>query len=344
MSKEAKLKLFRAVKLLCENFGLTEEQITYNLCARYSDVDDTDLRLLKKAYSWPDLMQEAKMHKDLPIEKKDEGLELGGCYNMSDLDPLAICKEDYSESSRIIEIDIADNCNIICIPDIHSPFHHPEWLAWAINYVYNISVKMPGLALYIIQLGDATDQYSSAKFDKVKQMNARFELETALKPLRKMWEIFIQLANTECFQLIGNHDTRLDRLIKKSNPELIDMLPRPKEILTFDGVMTTNTDRDKLKFNASKDSVMFEHGFLSTSKRHLDKNLENTVHAHLHTASLEFVNDKFVVYCGCGSDRDRFAFAYTNAIQKKNMKRGLGHIKVINGMLHPNFIQEGYNG
>lgn len=316
--------LKRDIEYVCDLYGVSVEAITLNF---YSTFGNISLPHCTQE-QWEEVKNEL-IHGFISEPEKPS------------MESSPLCIEDVSEVDRDVTLKISDNAIIFGIPDIHAPFHNVRWLSWVVSMIREATnhTDTREVEVIIIQLGDALDQYTGGKYEKCKQMNLKYELETGLKVIREMWSHLSVLPRVKCFQLIGNHDERIDKLAKKTAPELRDLIPRPKDILNFKNVTTFNREADVLTLKTGKEELKCTHGWLSKSMAHYNRFIgSNVLHAHLHNAELNFIGNNFCLNAGCGIDINRFPFAYTRAEHRKNYTNALARIDVEDGIMIPTII------
>lgn len=104
----------------------------------------------------------------------------------------------------------------IVVPDIHAPYHDITFIA-LITEVIKI-IKPNGL----VQLGDALDFWQISTFDKdPTRKQSMMEDVKIYSSILDEWESALP-ANSEIFQLEGNHEDRLRRFIWRHAKELAD--------------------------------------------------------------------------------------------------------------------------
>jgi hypothetical protein len=226
---------------------------------------------------------------------------------------------------------------IFIVPDMHSPFLNRGWLVWVTQTI--LDAQKMGNKIHVIQSGDATDLYSLGNYEKNNNLAPKNEIDAALKPLKQFWKLMVDAGMT-CYQLIGNHDIRGEKYVRRNAPQLLGFIPIAKEMLTFPGVYTADNERDCFLFEAPNDQVMVMHGYLNQSIDHAKKHGCNVVHSHLHRGGLNFFNGYFSLDAGFGGDPHEWVFAYTNSILRKEWNLTLGMVEVtMDGHLQPHLLR-----
>lgn len=164
---------------------------------------------------------------------------------------------------------------ILSISDIHWPFPNQKVIEAFIKYAH---LKKPK---YIILNGDAWDMYSHSKFPRSHNIfTPREEQSLARKMNEEFWKAVKNASpNSECIQMLGNHDIRPLRRVLESYPAAEDWIEKIlHELFTFDGVKTIFDPREELILG---DIAIF-HGYRSQLGSHRDYTLMNTVNGHTH--------------------------------------------------------------
>ena len=188
---------------------------------------------------------------------------------------------------------------ILAIPDQHHPWAHKGALAWTVALARR---EKPDA---IVNLGDALDLYSLSRYPRSHNLHTPAEeLRLGMASYRAHWEALRAAApRAKCYILASNHGDRLHKRIIERVPEAESLIGDPFAVAGVQSV-------DRLVL----DSVMFEHGFRSKAEEHGKKNLQSTVHGHLHSATLHFFNlggrPRFNLNCGWLGDTTAPVFKY----------------------------------
>lgn len=127
--------------------------------------------------------------------------------------------------------------------------------------------------------------YAFSRFPKsLNVLTPAQEIKAGRRVTEQLWQDIRASAGkgVECFQLMGNHDQRLAKRIAEALPEVEGMVA--KELWTFEGVQTMESERDELII----DNVVYMHGFRKHGD-HVKYNLMSTVHGHHHTGGVIFM-------------------------------------------------------
>jgi predicted phosphodiesterase len=174
---------------------------------------------------------------------------------------------------------------ILIVPDLHLPFADMA----AVRQVISFSKKFkPDV---IVQLGDLYDQYSFSKYRRTLELTSPSEeISLGRKLAGKMWEALRATAKkASCFQLFGNHDSRLIKRVMDKLPELESIVEEPvKDLYTFKGVETKFDERDYVEI----EGILFMHGFMCGLGKHLKQFNQNVVVGHSHQGGTIFEKHK----------------------------------------------------
>ena len=238
---------------------------------------------------------------------------------------------------KIFTFKVCPGDLLFFVPDMHAPFVDRGWLVWAVQTI--LDARGMGNRIHVIQTGDAKDLYGLGNYEKNNSIDPRQEIEAAAKPIKQFWEIMTK-EGFACYQLIGNHDVRSEKYVRKHAPSLMGFVPTAKEMLTFPNVFTVNNERDCLLFESGTDQALTMHGYLSQSIEHVRKHGCNVIHSHLHRGGLNFFNGFFALDAGFGGNPEDWVFAYTNSILRKEWNLGMGMVEVnARGFFQPHFLR-----
>jgi predicted phosphodiesterase len=219
---------------------------------------------------------------------------------------------------------------VLVIPDAHLPFHNRKALAKVIKFAKEFKPT------HIVQLGDLYDQYSFSKFRRTLELVVPSEeIIEANKLAVKMWKDLQKAApKAKCYQMLGNHDTRLMKKVLERVPELESLLiDKIADLYTFDKVHTIHDDREVLELNG----VLYTHGYMCGAGKHLKAFMQSTVVGHAHRGHTVFENHRgkilFELNAGHLVDVKALPLCYTPT---KISNSTLGFGTVVNGV--PQFI------
>ncbi len=208
----------------------------------------------------------------------------------------------------------------LVIGDIHFPYHHAAALRWVIELAKQLQPDR------IVQVGDLKDQFSFSKFPKLVKQDPGSELEEAKKLATAFWaDLRAAAPNAECYQLVGNHDSRaLKRALEKA-PELTELVGRSlRELYTYEGVKTIHDPAEELIL----DGVIFQHGHRSKLGDHARYNQRSTWCGHSHTGGVVFMRNLDGIYyeanAGFLGEVNTEAFAYHAQRRMNTCTLGVG--------------------
>lgn len=202
---------------------------------------------------------------------------------------------------------------IACLGDLHEPFSHANLKQ---DFKLFVEKFKPD---YVIQLGDAMDQYSMAKFPRSHNIfTPKQEEESARKNLEEFWSEMKKAApKAKLVQLMGNHDARVLKRTLEVMPAMEHWIDKYfKDIYTFDGVHTVIDPREEYFI----EDIAFHHGYRSKLGDHRDYMKMNFVGGHTHRGGVVFRNIKneilWELNCGLAGDPTTKGLSYTS--QKMN--------------------------
>lgn len=191
---------------------------------------------------------------------------------------------------------------VFCIPDLHFPFVNKKALKKVLKLIKKENPT------HIVQLGDIYDLYSFSRFDRsLNVMTPQQEVTKAVKMAKEFWKAVRKAApKAKCYQLKGNHCVRFQRKLLAHAPEF-ESLVDFDQLFQFPGVTTLKSDRDHLTI----DGVVYTHGFLSKSEKHIAHYNSRVAHGHLHRASIVTKGPKlWAMDCGHLADESQLPLQY----------------------------------
>lgn len=198
---------------------------------------------------------------------------------------------------------------VVVLGDLHFPFHHKAAVTKVVEF---IEENKPDV---VIQVGDLFDFYSLSRFPRTQAIPPHVEISEARQCAENLWSIIrLKSPKSKCFQLYGNHDSRMRSRVMERLPEIIDIL-RFEDLFTFKGVKTIHSERTEFMI----DDVCFMHGYRSGSPEkapHARANLVSTVCGHSHRGGAVFVGIKpgkmiYELNAGYLADPNASAMSYT---------------------------------
>lgn len=167
---------------------------------------------------------------------------------------------------------------IVFVPDTHFPFEDRGAIAKVIKI---IKKERP---THIIQAGDLLDLYSFSRYEKSANLtNPKSELSQGLSRATKFWAAVRKASpKAKCYQLIGNHEDRLNKYIARNAPELEGMVKSIADMFDFPGVKVMRSSKDHLII----DGVVYTHGHLTKLGDHAKYYRKSCVHGHSHRVGI----------------------------------------------------------
>lgn len=215
---------------------------------------------------------------------------------------------------------------IIILGDTHFPFHSKLALKQVYNILRQFSLDKK-IKHTVIQIGDLYDLFSFGKYPRsLDHITPKQEVTSARAEAEAFWQkIKNILPNAECYQMLGNHDSRKSKRVLECLPEIYH-LASSKELWRFQGVHTMDSERDELII----DNICYQHGFRTKLGDHAKHNLISTVCGHSHVGGVIFFRYKekilFELNAGFLADDTSFALSYTQQRRLSKWTLGLGII------------------
>jgi len=161
--------------------------------------------------------------------------------------------------------------------DIHAPWVHWRTMRRAVDTLRFLKPEV------IVQVGDARDLYSFAKFPR--SHNVITPLEELKQGTRALEEIFDMLRRAcpraRIVMLLGNHDVRPHKRIIETAPEM-ESIVGLHEYFRFEGVETVFEDE------WFYGGICFMHGWRSKLGDHAMHNGISTVCGHSHRGGVHY--------------------------------------------------------
>lgn len=210
---------------------------------------------------------------------------------------------------------------ILAIGDIHLPYANMRSLRRVVDLATEIKPHI------IIQIGDLYDLYSFSRFPRsLNHLTPKAELEWARSDAMDMWERLRKAAPAaKRFQLKGNHDERVSKIVIAKAPEIEHLLD-VHSIFKFKDVETVESERDELILG----DILFMHGFRSKLGQHTVHNNMNTVCGHTHQGGVVYqrLGKKTIWELNCGfiADTNSHVMSYTRQRHISKWTQGVGLI------------------
>ncbi len=200
---------------------------------------------------------------------------------------------------------------IAILGDLHEPFSSAKIKA---DFVLFVAKEQPD---YVIQIGDATDSYSHAKFPRShNQFTPKEEEARARKNLEELWASIGKAApNAKRVALLGNHDVRPIKRALEVYPAIEHWVEKyMRDLMTFDGVHTVFDPREEYIVS----DIAFLHGYRSQLGSHRDYMQMNAVVGHTHRGGAVFrqTQGRILWELNCGFAADANAKGLTYQAQK----------------------------
>jgi predicted MPP superfamily phosphohydrolase len=171
----------------------------------------------------------------------------------------------------------------LILGDLHMPYHCVKTVEAAIECAKQLRPDL------IVQVGDLNDQYCFSRYPRSTDHDTpKQELLKAKKEAAEMWKR-LQKASPKavCYQLLGNHDIRLNKRIMEKLPELYDLLDFGS-MFQFKDVNTLASDRDILNVTLNGENISFHHGFLSKLGDHVKFFQNSCIVGHSHRPGIVY--------------------------------------------------------
>lgn len=214
----------------------------------------------------------------------------------------------------------ARNKVILCISDMHVPYHHPD------TYQFLKSIKNKYSPTRIVNLGDEVDYHAMSFHDSDPDLfSAGHELQKAIEYLEQFYELFPKMDLVE-----SNHGSMVYRKGKHHGvPRSI--MKSYRDILQAPKGWQWHADLE-LKL-PNKNKVYFCHGIGSNVLKVSQEMSMCVVQGHYHNSfSIQYWGNPFHLnwgmQVGCSIDDKSLAFAYNKLIVKRPI---IGHGIIIDG-------------
>jgi len=183
---------------------------------------------------------------------------------------------------------------IVCIGDLHIPYHHSKSVAWALRFIKDHKPNR------IILLGDCIDFYSVSRFERDPQKR---DLDWELRITKEFIEQIDSFSVPVSF-VVGNHEHRYQKWLWANAVELSNILPLEK-------LLGLPKRWEVVKYNQQVvyNDVMFFHG-TKCGPALFSKNLNlgiSSVQGHSHLLgchSRRLANNKIITAASGGTLAD----------------------------------------
>lgn len=185
------------------------------------------------------------------------------------------------------------------------------WADWkSVEKIYHlIEETKPNI---VVSLGDLYDQFCYSKFARTHDlMTPKEEISEAREGAVNMWKQIRKLLpkKAQCYQLLGNHDSRIMKRVVERFPEILSVL-NVQDIYKFEGVETYHDASDWLMI----EGVVYTHGHLTRLGDHAKLFMKPVVHGHTHRGGSIFFNTLdgplWELDCGFVADKNAVPLLY----------------------------------
>lgn len=198
---------------------------------------------------------------------------------------------------------------VFFVSDTHFPFVDKKALKKVIEL---IKKEQP---THIVQAGDLLDLYSFSRYEKDANFtNPESELQQGLAMATKFWQDVRKAApKAQCFQLLGNHEDRLNKLVSRQSPEISVLVKKITDLYNFKGVKVIKSSKEHLII----DRVVYTHGHYTKLGDHAKFYRKSCVHGHSHRVGIfyEQTIDGLIWEMDCGylADEKTLPLQYTQS-------------------------------
>lgn len=179
-----------------------------------------------------------------------------------------------------------------------------------------------------MQLGDLYDLYSYSRFARSQNLTTpQKEMAFGRAKAEDFWAALQKASpGAECWQVIGNHDSRPFKRISELAPEFEHIVAKGLEgFWHFPGVQTQPSEKNELIL----DGICFMHGYRQHGT-HVTYNLMPTVVGHTHVGGVVYHRIKgrtiWELNCGFIADRTSIPMSYTQQSKISRLTEGVGFI------------------
>jgi hypothetical protein len=210
------------------------------------------------------------------------------------------------------------NKQVMSFGDKHAPWACHETASLGIALAEKIQPT------HIVQVGDARDNFAVGNRHPHTRLsyNPKEELDKGTEYLEWFWKSIRKAApKAQCFQILGNHDSRPLKRILEAAPDL-EILMDITRFYRFEGVHLVEDPREVLKIG----NTAYIHGYRKHGEHMRDLGC-NVVHGHTHSAGIIYKKhegkllwEMDVATCAMG---DSLAMSYT-PMKLDKMIQGIG--------------------
>lgn len=165
------------------------------------------------------------------------------------------------------------------LSDMHIPFHDEETIRNVFDCIVDRQPK------YIVLLGDILDCYSISRFlkDPSRYRNLQDEINVFYKMMRTLMK---EIPNTEIHYVLGNHENRLEKLVRENSGLYGLKKLEPREVFRLDdlGIAYHKTKVVIDDFIYYHGDVVRKDSAYSAKAEFYDHNCNSGISGHTHRA------------------------------------------------------------
>jgi len=207
---------------------------------------------------------------------------------------------------------------IVAIGDIHFPWANFACLEWIYGLIKTLQPDV------IVQVGDLYEFQFLANWPKLHRKTPMREWTDARACAQRMWrDIRILAPKAQCYQLKGNHESRLIKRLMERWPEsepFVDL----KTPFLFPGVVTQANENQEMILD---ERIVLMHGFASSPGRHAAQNGMRTIKGHSHMGYVHYSRTamkQWELDAGYVGDPEAECFQYRSQTRLSPWTNGVG--------------------
>ena len=226
-----------------------------------------------------------------------------------------------------------NNGRVICIPDVHIPYHNKRAFGAAMNLVADQSRKNT----HTIQLGDFADNEAFGRHPKT--FGRASNPEAHLREVRKEAARMLSASRGDLTVLTGNHDAWVYKYIAHNAP-MAETLMLPPE--TVFGLESTPEPYQK-PFWVGRVAYLHDVGYAGANacRQTLEAVGHCVVFGHTHRASVEYSGstdgERWFGMC-CGWLGDASKITYMAPSKTRFWQQGVGVVDYADGLAFARFV------
>ncbi len=209
---------------------------------------------------------------------------------------------------------------LLALGDIHFPFEHGPSLKTALDAISRLQPTT------VVQMGDLYDLFSFSRYARsLNYLTPKDEVTLARGRAVATWSAIAEAAPKATLrQLRGNHDIRVESLLKDKVPSLAGLLG-VDDWYKFAGVVTHMDATTEVPLRVNGRLISLHHGFLSNPGSHMRHFETSTITGHSHRGHVLYETtrngQRFDANAGYLADPKSPVFRYGES-SKKNWTRG----------------------